>query len=100
MADMPQRIALSVAEVSSVGGRASNQDAIGRAERGELVCFVVSDGAGGHEGGEIASQTVVQSVLSNFGERPAFSADATPAMVAEAAIAVARSKRSAPRCKA
>jgi serine/threonine protein phosphatase PrpC len=89
MADMPQRIALSVAEVSSVGGRASNQDAIGRAERGELACFVVSDGAGGHEGGEIASQTVVQAVLSN-------SADATPAMVAEAAIAVARSKRERP----
>jgi serine/threonine protein phosphatase PrpC len=96
MADMPQRIALSVAEVSSVGGRASNQDAIGRAERGELACFVVSDGAGGHEGGEIASQTVVQAVLSNFGEHPGFSADATPAMVAEAAIAVARSKRERP----
>jgi PPM family protein phosphatase len=96
MADMPQRIALNVAEVSSVGGRASNQDAIGRAERGELVCFVVSDGAGGHEGGEVASQTVVQSVLSNFSERPDFSADATPAMVAEAAIAVARSKKQRP----
>ena len=96
MADLSQRLALSVAEVSSVGGRASNQDAIGRAERGELACFVVSDGAGGHEGGEIAARTVVQSVLSNFSERPDFSADATPAMVAEAAIAVARSKRQRP----
>ena len=88
MADMSQRLALNVAEVSSVGGRASNQDAIGRAERGELACFVVSDGAGGHEGGEVAARTVVQSVLSTFGDKPGFSADATPAMVAEAAIAV------------
>jgi serine/threonine protein phosphatase PrpC len=96
MADMPQRLVLNVAEVSAVGGRASNQDAIGRAERGELACFVVSDGAGGHEGGEVAAQTVVQAVLSTFGQRAAFSADATPAMVAEAAIAVARSKRQRP----
>ncbi|WP_342118798.1 PP2C family protein-serine/threonine phosphatase [Pseudoduganella sp. OTU4001] len=96
MADMSQRLALNVAEVSSVGGRSSNQDAIGRAERGELACFVVSDGAGGHEGGEVAARTVVQSVLSTFGEKPGFSADATPAMVAEAAIAVARSKKQRP----
>lgn len=96
MADMFQRLALNVAEVSSVGGRASNQDAIGRAERGELACFVVSDGAGGHEGGEVAARTVVQSVLSTFGQQPGFSADATPAMVAEAAIAVARSKKQRP----
>ena len=96
MADMSQRLALNVAEVSSVGGRASNQDAIGRAERGELACFVVSDGAGGHEGGEVAARTVVQSVLSTFGDKPGFSADATPAMVAEAAIAVARRKAQRP----
>lgn len=96
MADLFQRLALNVAEVSSVGGRSSNQDAIGRAERGELACFVVSDGAGGHEGGEVAARTVVQSVLSNFSEKPGFSADATPAMVAEAAIAVARSKKQRP----
>jgi serine/threonine protein phosphatase PrpC len=96
MADMSQRLALNVAEVTSVGGRASNQDAIGRAERGELACFVVSDGAGGHEGGEVAARTVVQSVLSTFGQKAAFGADATPAMLAEAAIAVARSKQQRP----
>lgn len=96
MADMSQRLALNVAEVSSVGGRPSNQDAIGRAERGELTCFVVSDGAGGHEGGEVAARTVVQSVLSTFGQQLAFGADATPAMLAAAAIAVARSKKRHP----
>lgn len=96
MADMPHRIALAVAEVSAIGGRASNQDAIGRAERGELACFVVSDGAGGHEGGEVAANAVVRAVLTSFGQQAKFDEDATRGWIADAAVAVARSKQGRP----
>lgn len=96
MADMPQRLTLSVAEVSAIGGRASNQDAIGRAERDELACFIVSDGAGGHEGGEVAARTVVQSVLATFGRQPSFGPDAVAGWIAQAADAVAQVKTERP----
>jgi serine/threonine protein phosphatase PrpC len=73
MADAPAAppaagIGLDVAQVSGIGGRDSNQDALGSLRLGGLVCFVVSDGAGGHEGGEIASRTVVQAVSAAFEE--------------------------------
>jgi PPM family protein phosphatase len=62
----PDSLTVSVAQVSGVGGRQTNQDALGSVQRGDLACFVVSDGAGGHEGGEIASKIVVQSVVAGF----------------------------------
>jgi PPM family protein phosphatase len=63
---MQGTLALSTAQVSGVGGRQSNQDALGSAQCGDLACLVVSDGAGGHEGGEIASAIVVRSVIAGF----------------------------------
>lgn len=62
----PGCLILSVAQVSGIGGRPSNQDALGSAQCGDVVCFVVSDGAGGHEGGEVAANIVVRSIVEAF----------------------------------
>ena len=64
--------------------RAANQDAIGAARNGELACFVIADGIGGHHGGEVASRIVVDAVLAAFCAEPAFGAPALLAYVGQA----------------
>jgi serine/threonine protein phosphatase PrpC len=59
-------LALSSAYVTHIGDRQSNQDAQASAQEDDLACFVVSDGAGGHAGGEIASAIVVKAVTDSF----------------------------------
>lgn len=59
-------IDLSVAQMTNPGDRRCNQDMLGSACRDDLACFVVSDGAGGHEGGAVASSVVVRAVLEKF----------------------------------
>lgn len=66
-------VLLSWARISDIGMRASNQDALGEALCGPLSCFVIADGAGGHEGGEVAARIVVSAVLGGFKRAPAFS---------------------------
>lgn len=68
-----KHIALNIAQFSHIGGRESNQDALGVAEKGDLTCFVVSDGVGGNEGGEIASNSVVRTIINKFQQDPTFS---------------------------
>lgn len=85
-------ITLSVAQVSNTGGRKSNEDALGSAQRGDLACFVISDGAGGHEGGEIASRIVVQSIVAAFGREITFAGAQLPSWIALAAADVASGK--------
>lgn len=55
-----------VAQLSSTGGRSANEDRAGIAERHNAVLLVVADGLGGHTGGEMAAQTVVETVLRLF----------------------------------
>lgn len=59
-------IDLNFAQITNAGGRQFNQDMLGSARQDDLACFVVSDGAGGHEGGEIASNVVVNAVIDKF----------------------------------
>jgi len=62
--------------VSRVGGRAENQDACDFVEAGGTGCWVVADGLGGHRGGEIASRSAVEAVLTSFGKNPQLSEEA------------------------
>lgn len=55
-----------VAQFSSTGGRAANEDRAGIAERKHAVLLVVADGLGGHSGGELASQTAVETIVRSF----------------------------------
>jgi len=59
---------LEIAVLSRTGGRAVNEDACGFWSAGEVCFCVVSDGAGGHGGGDVASKLVVREVLGRFRE--------------------------------
>jgi serine/threonine protein phosphatase PrpC len=62
------------AGLTHIGRRAQNEDAY--CVRPELGLFVVADGLGGQEGGEVASQCVVDA-FTQFGERLARDAEST-----------------------
>lgn len=66
---------LQIAMLSRPGRRERNEDACGHsggAQPGSAgpVCCVLADGAGGHGGGDVASQTAVAAVLQSFAARP------------------------------
>ncbi len=96
MAD-PAPIGLAWTQISEIGDRASNQDTVGQAAQGPLSCFVVADGAGGHAGGEVASQVVVDAIIAQFGNAPAFGPEALLGYAEGAIAAVAQRKQHEPR---
>ena len=55
-----------IAQYSLRGARLTNQDRVGFAERDNAVLLVVADGLGGHRGGEIAAEILVQTMLRAF----------------------------------
>lgn len=61
---------IQVSVISKSGTRERNEDACGYWSDGGPLCCVLSDGAGGHGGGDIASKTAVQAVLSSFEQHP------------------------------
>jgi serine/threonine protein phosphatase PrpC len=96
MADLTP-IKLSWTRINEIGKRATNQDAVGEAYQDQLACFVLADGAGGHEGGEIASRVVVDAVLRRFKEHPSFGAAALLGYASCASEEVASHKLREPR---
>jgi len=63
------------ASVTAIGGRIVNEDALGQMVAPCGRCYVVSDGAGGHFGGAIASRLVIDAVLEEMNRSDGFSAD-------------------------
>ena len=55
-----------IGKTSRLGNRKTNQDYVGTAESDNAVVLVLGDGMGGHQGGDIASETFVNSVLDFF----------------------------------
>jgi serine/threonine protein phosphatase PrpC len=64
---------MEIAVLSKPGGRTHNEDACGYWTSDGLCCWVVSDGAGGHGGGDVASKLVVGTVLREFAAAPQMS---------------------------
>jgi serine/threonine protein phosphatase PrpC len=81
-------LSVSVATVSRIGSRERNEDACGYWVTEFGFCFVVSDGAGGHVGGAVASEIAVLAVLTDFSTAQGFSREtvANAIAVAEAQI--------------
>lgn len=84
---------LAVSVLSRNGGRPVNEDACGWwTGRGVTVC-VVSDGAGGHGGGDIASKLVVSRVLACFRAEPSCDAVTIQRALEEANAALVAAQR-------
>lgn len=61
------------------GGRKNNEDYVKYAKNGNDYCFILCDGLGGHDLGEVASMTVAEYVAKKFedeGDYPDFLKDA------------------------
>lgn len=58
------------ATLSRQGARDYNEDACGYWTSNDGACFVVADGAGGHGGGDVASETAVKTFLMGFSAQP------------------------------
>ena len=55
---------------TAVGGRKNNEDAFCVSQNGSSLLFVVADGLGGHDSGEIASQLAVNEIKEYFDVSP------------------------------
>ena len=91
---MDRSIALETAYLSKPGGRGYNEDACGFWSNDSAACWVVSDGAGGHGSGDIASRLVVSSILEAFSANPSVSSDRAIELLRHANDAVINAKQS------
>lgn len=87
---------LEMAILSRVGGRPHNEDACGHWHSPQYVCCVVSDGAGGHGGGDVASRIAVRYVLERFAQAPTIRVDDIRQLLLDANAEVIRRRADAP----
>lgn len=80
--------------MSEAGGRQRNEDACGQWQSATAGCWVLSDGAGGHGSGDIASRLVVGTVLHAFAAWPEVSMARALALLEDANAAVIAEKTS------
>lgn len=92
----PVNLNLSWSKISAVGTRDINEDALSEGQLDNMVCFVMSDGAGGHACGDIAAHIVVDTVRRSFLREATFSPRAVLAYIETAIAAVMQSKRRVP----
>ncbi len=83
---------LDTCHISETGGRQRNEDACGYWQSGNAGCWVLSDGAGGHGSGDIASRLVVSAVLQAFGQQTEVSCARAQALLQVANAAVIAEK--------
>lgn len=79
---------LEVSVLTDAGGRARNEDAYGFWSGGGGCFCVVSDGAGGHGAGDVASKLAVRVVLASFQDDPQCTGAAITAALANAHRAI------------
>ncbi len=62
--------------ITNRGGRQNNEDSVRSAHSENVWCFVLCDGLGGHQCGEIASALVAETICGEFEKAPAVTAEA------------------------
>ena len=87
------KLRLDIAHFTAIGDRLSNQDTLDYASEDDLSCFVLADGTGGHEGGEIAANLVTTGILEKFKQEASFSARALNSYIDWAIIQVAKKQQ-------
>lgn len=90
---------LETAALSRQGGRSHNEDACGYWTSEAGCCWVVSDGAGGHGGGDVAAKAVVSSILRDFAASPLVAPEAVSALILRANDAVLREQAANPAAR-
>lgn len=75
---------MEVALLSKPGGRVRNEDACGYWTSDGSCCWVLSDGAGGHAGGDVASRSVVATIVREFAAAPQTTPDALASLIVHA----------------
>lgn len=88
----PNVLAIDSAQQSNTGGRSRNEDSCGSWRNASAGCWVISDGAGGHGSGDIASNLVVKHVLETFAAQPVISAEHIVSLLEGAHAAVMDAK--------
>jgi serine/threonine protein phosphatase PrpC len=63
-------LAVRISQRSYTGARDHNEDCVGVEHINRHWCMVLSDGAGGHRDGALASRLVVDRILAGFRSRP------------------------------
>lgn len=81
------------AQESRTGNRRRNEDMCGYWRSPAGSCWCVSDGAGGHGGGDVAARLVVDSVLQRFAAAPEVSPENAIALLEAAHQAVMQAKQ-------
>lgn len=90
---------LSIAHCTETGGRENNQDYVGFCANERMGCFTLADGAGGYQGGEVASRAVVREVLRSFQEAPAVRCAKPDWAIGVAREALERARTLHPDCR-
>ena len=86
-------LAVSVSQRSCIGSRARNEDCVGVEQDRGHWCLVLSDGAGGHCDGALASRLVVDRILTGFRSRPPIDAGDLSELILDAHDAVVAAQR-------
>lgn len=90
-------LAIKTTFTSQTGKRQRNEDTCGYWTSDKGCCWVVSDGAGGHGSGDVASQLAVHTMLEQFEARPDVGEEAVTALTTGAHSAVMAHKRRNPK---
>ncbi len=85
---------LEVSVLSDAGGREPNEDAYGFWSGGGSSICAVSDGAGGHGGGDVASKLAVRTILAALQGDPACTGDAIATALTTAHRAIVTEQKS------
>jgi serine/threonine protein phosphatase PrpC len=89
-------LAIQTTYTSQTGQRKRNEDTCGYWTSDTACCWVVSDGAGGHGSGDVASQLVVNTTLAQFEAKPEVSEQAVTDLTTGAHAAVMNHKHRNP----